>query len=216
MRPVASLISAAAALFGAALAFAALAQQAPSGQEDNTGPEPQPPAASPAPPILTLDQDRLFQGSAWGRAAQSRAEEQGKALAAENRRIDEALEKEERTLTERRATMSAGDFARLASEFDIKVEEIRAAQEAKTRAIARRLEEDRQQFFEAATPVLAKLLSESGAVAILADSAIIMSLSTLDITDAAIARIDAVLVPPGTAPAPDPNAAPETAPQSNP
>ena len=157
------------------------------------GDQPIPPAA---PPLLTLNQDRLFKDSAWGRAVLNRAESDGAALAAENRRIEVALEQEERSLTERRATMNAADFAALTSAFDIKVEEIRAAQEGKARSIQRRVEDDRRQFFEAATPILGDVLADSGASAILSDSAIVMSLSALDITNIAIARIDIALPPP--------------------
>ncbi len=170
------------------------------------------------PPVLTLDQDRLFKESAYGRAVLARAESDGKALAAENRRIEDALEKEERDLTDRRTTMNAADFATIASEFDVKVKAIRDAQDGKSRAITRRLEEDRQHFFESATPILGDLLAESGAAAILADSAIIMSLTSLDITSAAIARMDAAVPAPASAPEPstEPTPAPDPAPQANP
>lgn len=174
----------------------ASAQSGTDGQ-GTSDPEPSAdPAANPAPPLLTLNQDRLFKDSAWGRAVLARAESDSKALATENRRIEVALEKEERDLTERRAGMNAADFVALTSAFDVKVEEIRAAQERKSRSIQRRVEEDRQQFFEAATPILGDVLAESGASAILSDSAIVMSLSALDITNVAIARIDIALPPP--------------------
>lgn len=199
----------AALLAGAALSPGVAAAQ------DQAATDPQP-AEAPVtlpPPVLTLDQDRLFEESAWGRDALTRAEEATAALAAENRRIEQALEKEERDLTERRANMTAADFAVLATEFDAKVEEIRAAQDAKSRAISRRLDEDRTRFFQAVTPVLGQLLAETGAAAILADGAVVMSLTSLDITETAISRVDAVLVPLG----PDLQPAPQEAqPQSGP
>lgn len=178
----------------------------------------QPPHAAA---FVTLNQERLFKESAWGRAALARAETDGKALASENRRIEEALEKEERELTDRRATLKPTEFAAVASAFDTKVEEIRAAQEGKSRSIQRSLEDDRQQFFEVVTPIMGELLAESGATAILADTAIIMSLSSIDITATAIARIDQRLPAPvddGAAANPDPvqDSAPQSAPQPNP
>jgi Skp family chaperone for outer membrane proteins len=196
-------------LAGAALAPAGAAAQ------DQPAPDPQPAEApvSLPPPVLTLDQDRLFEESAWGRDALRRAEEATAALAAENRRIEQALEKEERDLTERRANMAASDFAALAAGFDAKVEEIRAAQDAKSRAISRRLDEDRTRFFQAVTPVLGQLLAETGAAAILADGAVVMSLTSLDITETAVSRVDAVLVPPGPDSQPVPQ---EATPQSGP
>ena len=194
---------------------------------DATDPDAAGPGAVPGdqPPqgaaFVTLNQERLFKESAWGRAALARAETDGKALASENRRIEEALEKEERDLTDRRATLKPTEFAAIASAFDTKVEEIRAAQEGKSRSIQRGLEEDRQRFFQVVTPIMGELLAESGATAILADTAIIMSLSSIDITSTAIARIDQRLPAPvdeGAAANPDPvqDSAPQPAPQPAP
>jgi Skp family chaperone for outer membrane proteins len=176
------------------------------------------------PSILTLDQERFFNGSAFGRAALLREDQATKDLSAENLTIEQGLEAEERDLTTRRATLPAAEFAALATAFDLKVEDIRRAQDAKSRSIARRREEDQQQFFQAAVPVLGALLTEMGAVAILDKSAIILSLSSIDVTDAAIARVDAALgdgtgVPDPTVPPTEPSAAPlepTSAPQTEP
>ncbi len=151
------------------------------------------PAATLPSPIVTLDQERFFRSSAYGKAALARAEAEAAALSAENRKIEAALEAEERDLTTRRANLKPEEFTPLANAFDTKVEEIRAAQDAKSRAVTRHLEETRQKFFESAVPVLADLLRDTGAVAILADNAIILSLSSLDITDEAVARMDIAL-----------------------
>ncbi|MFZ1468938.1 MAG: OmpH family outer membrane protein [Paracoccaceae bacterium] len=177
------------------------------------------PTLTVPPPVVTLNQDRLFKDSAFGRAVLARAADEAKMLAAENRRIEDALEKEERDLTERRATMNAADFATITAAFDVKVEEIRAAQDGKSRAITRQLDEDRQRFFQAATSVLGDVLAETGAVAILADSAIILSLTALDVTPLAITRMDQALPASAAAPAPaqpEPQPQPDPAPQSSP
>jgi Skp family chaperone for outer membrane proteins len=172
-----------------------------------------PPAVTVPSPIVTLDQERFFKDSAYGKAALARAEAEAAALSAENRKLEAALEAEERELTTRRATLKPEEFAPLSSAFDAKVEEIRAAQDAKSRAITRHLEETRQRYFESAVPVLAELLRDTGAVAILADNAIILSLSALDVTDEAVARMDLALpdLPPDEAgpgaaePSPEPS-----------
>lgn len=186
----------------AALPLPGAAQESPAAGPGET------PAATLASPIVTLDQDRFFRSSAYGKAALARAEAEAAALSAENRKIEAALEAEERDLTTRRASLKPEEFTPLANAFDSKVEEIRAAQDAKSRAVTRHLEETRQKFFESAVPVLADLLRDTGAVAILADNAIILSLSALDITDEAVARMDAAL--PGLPPE-DPEAAPADA-----
>ncbi|MFN7051779.1 MAG: OmpH family outer membrane protein, partial [Gemmobacter sp.] len=156
-------------------------------------------AAPPAPPrevrsqIATIQPDQLFARTAFGMAMQSRTSAASAALQDENRRIEAALEAEERALTDRRKTLPPEEFRTLAEAFDTKVEGIRAAQDAKGRALKRQAEEDRQKFFETALPVLADLMGEIGAVALLDKSGIVLSLDAIDITERAVTRIDAVL-----------------------
>lgn len=143
--------------------------------------------------IVTLDRDRLFDGSMMGRAFQARFEAQTTALVAENRKLEAALEAEERSLTDRRRTLDSEAFRPLAEEFDARVEALRTAQDAKSRALSRAREADQQQFFEAVVPVLGQLMVDLEAVAIVDRSAIILSFDQIDITDQAIALLDASL-----------------------
>lgn len=180
-------------------------------------------------PVVTLDQDRLFAESTFGRAVLARNEADETALAAEFRRIEAALEAEERSLTDRRPSLPPEEFRKLADEFDARVEEVRKVQEARSRALVRRREEDRKQFIDAALPVLGRLMGEMGAVAILNRDAIVLSFDRIDITDAAITRLDAELgegalpdlapetpIAPPDAPVPMPEVAPPTAPPVQP
>lgn len=157
-------------------------------------------------PVVTVTQDRLFSGTLYGQAVQARADAASQALQAENRRIEAELAAEEKALTERRATLPPADFRPLAEAFDVKVEGIRAAQEAKARDLIRKNEEEKKRFFDTAIPVLAQLMTDMGAVAILDKSAIVLSFDRIDITDQAIARINVVLgdgsAPPTPAPSP--------------
>jgi Skp family chaperone for outer membrane proteins len=152
-------------------------------------------AQEPPVPILTLDQDRLFLESAFGRAALERERAASEALEAENTRIEAELIVEEQDLTDRRATLPAEEFATLAAAFDEKVERIRTEQDAKARDLVRAREEDRQSFLRAAVPVLGQLMNEKGAVAIIDKQILILSLSAVDVTDEAIAEVNAVLGP---------------------
>ncbi|MFN3641913.1 MAG: OmpH family outer membrane protein [Gemmobacter sp.] len=155
----------------------------------------------PQSPILTLNEERLFAASAFGQRVLGEIAAAEAALAAENRALEEELVAEERALTERRATTASDAFRALADAFDTRVQTVRRTQEAKARDLARRREAERQRFFEAALPVLGQLARDAGAVAILTDQAIVLSFDRIDITDAAIARLDAVL---GTGEAPPP------------
>lgn len=194
-------------------ALLAAAAALPVAGQDAAEPPAQAAPVAPAPvqaaalPVLTLDRERLFSGTRFGQAVIARFEAEAKALQAENRRIDAALEAEERSLTDRRATETPENFRALAAEFDTKVEKLRAAQETKSRDLTRQRDEARQQFYDTALPVLGRLMSDLGAVAIIDRGALIISLERFDITDEAIARIDQVLGDGSTLPvAPDPTA----------
>lgn len=154
------------------------------------------PSAAQEPPraaILVLRQDALFEGSAFGRASRARVEAASRALLSENRTIEAGLEAEERDLTELRATLAPSEFRERADAFNAKVEDIRQAQDAKSRAIARQRDEDRQRFLKAAVPVLAQIMQEHGASLLLDQASVVLNLESIDITDEAIARIDAAI-----------------------
>lgn len=153
-------------------------------------------AQEPAPAattILTLDQDRFFLESLFGKASIAREQEAARVLEAENSKIEAALIAEEQDLTTRRPTLPTEEFTALATAFDEKVERIRDEQDAKARALTQGRDKERQEFLRVAVPVLGDLMSEKGAVAIVDKTMIILSLSAIDVTDEAIAKVDAVL-----------------------
>ncbi|MEL6203913.1 MAG: OmpH family outer membrane protein [Pseudomonadota bacterium] len=177
------------AFAGALVAGTGLAQVATGTAPDR----PEFPIYRPDTPVLTLDQDRLFAESAFGRRVERELEDASAELAAENRRIEGELTSEERALTEQRASLSPEEFRQLADAFDEKVVRLRREQDAKGRALQRRDEAERQAFLQAALPVLAELVYASGAVAILDERAVLFSAQAIDVTDRAIEQIDAVI-----------------------
>lgn len=169
-----------------------------------------------ASPVLTINQEELFQNSAFGRRIEAELNAASAALAAENRRIEAALADEEQALTDRRAAMDPAEFRALAEAFDAKVVELRRTQDGKARDLSRRPEEARQEFFRAVVPVLTAVVRERGAMVILDTRAVLLSADAIDITAEAIARIDAALGDGGGAPPPEtpPGTSPETPPES--
>lgn len=143
-----------------------------------------------APQILTLDQDRLYADSLYGKALEAKATAASQALAAENRKIEADLAAEEADLTQKRATLTPQAFQDLADAFDAKVETMRAAQAAKGDALKADHDAGRTSFFKAAVPVLAELMRKSGAYAILNHDAVILSFDAIDVTDRAIKALD--------------------------
>lgn len=145
------------------------------------------------PQILTLDQDRLYISSLYGKALEAKSLAATQDLAVQNRKIEADLSAEEADLTTQRPTVTAADFAKLAADFDARVEKIRAAQETKAQQLITDRDAGRKQFFDAAVPQLADLMRKLGAYAILNRSSVVLSFDSIDVTDRAIAALDAQL-----------------------
>ncbi len=158
------------------------------------------PSAGASNPIAIIDQDRLLSGSRYGQRMGQEIEAAGAALVAENRRIEGQLTEEELRLTAQRANIDADAFRPLAEEFDARVESIRAAQEAKSRALQAQAEAARAEFFELVFPILVDLMRMRGAAVLMDNRAVLLSAEGIDITEAAIARIDREIGGGGDAP----------------
>lgn len=169
------------ARFLAALALALAAATAAPAQQDGLQ----------ASPILTIESERFFSQSLFGRRVAEDIEAAAEALAEENRRIEAELTAEEQDLTQRRDTMSPAAFREEADAFDARVQQIRREQDAKTRDVNRRGDAARRSFLNAARPVLAQLMAERGAGIVMERRSVFLSAQAIDITDEAIAAMDA-------------------------
>ena len=144
-------------------------------------------------PVLVVDVERMFADSAFGQRIAAEIEAEGAEIAAENRRIEAELTEEERKITEQRASLSPEDFRALADAFDEKVQSIRREQDAKVRAFGQRGEVEQRAFLSAAQPVLQALMDEAGASLLLDRRVVFAAVPAVDVTDAAIDRIDAAI-----------------------
>ena len=144
------------------------------------------------PPILTIDQDRLFQETGLGSRSAGAIEAEVETLAAENARIEGALIAREQELTERRATLQPEEFRALADAFDADVQRIREAQDEKAREVNRLRELARQEFFHDVAGIISDIVRERGALVVLDRRDVFLSADRIDITDEAIARVNAV------------------------
>ncbi|WP_296420036.1 OmpH family outer membrane protein [Pseudooctadecabacter sp.] len=143
--------------------------------------------------ILVVDFDRLFNGSLFGQRVVQDYRTASEDLAAEQRRLAEALRAEELELAAQRPTMDINIFRQEAEAFDEKARGIRRAQDAKVEALEEELAQGRTQFLEASRPVLEALLIENGATVLMERRSALLWLPDTDITDAAIARINATV-----------------------
>ncbi len=160
--------------------------------------------------VAVVDQERMFRQSVFGARLLSQIDARGDTLAAENREIEASLTAEERELTDARAELDPAEFRERARIFDERVRRLRAEQDAKARALADLQEEARATFVRRVSPILSEMMGEIGADVLLDRRIVLTARAGVDITDRAIARIDAAL-PEGGEGAGDATAEPGTA-----
>ena len=144
-------------------------------------------------PILTVDQDRLFNESSWGQRVQAQLEAEGQTIAAENTRLADQLAAEERALTDLRATLDQAEFRRRAEAFDARATEVRRERAQAVQDLNARAEADRAAFYQAALPVMGDMMQARRAIAVLDRRTVFVSLEAVDITTDLIARLDETL-----------------------
>tara|TARA_R110002124_G_scaffold106467_21_gene258407 strand:+ start:9323 stop:9964 length:642 start_codon:yes stop_codon:yes gene_type:complete len=189
-------------LFGASAVFLASILSAvmaggPVMAQDQTqqaGPTPQPAQVAQVSPasiaFRTLDQDRLLRESRLGMQILATIRDAERALEEENATIAAQLAAEEQDLTQLRARLTPEEFRTRAEAFDARVEAVRAERNQRALELARQNEAEAQRFFNAALPILERLLIEQGIVAVMRPDAMILGPDWLDITPLAIERMD--------------------------
>ncbi len=143
--------------------------------------------------ILTIDRDLLFRQSLYGKRILADLETERLRLASEARKVDAALAAEEKSLTEQRETLTPEAFRALADAFDEKVQALREGRPVQEQEFTNRFEQERVAYFEKIGAILGEIVRERGGVVIVDRRAILLTTQNIDITDAAIARIDAQL-----------------------
>lgn len=144
-------------------------------------------------PILLLDRERLYTESAYGQRIAALLEAERQRQEARTRAIEEELKAEELALTRDRPNLSVEEFRTRADAFDAKVESLRAERDQAQADLVAQIEQARVQFLQQVSPVLAEVLRESGAQIILDKRVALLAARQIDITEQAIARIDAAL-----------------------
>ena len=145
------------------------------------------------PDIRTVDQDRLFFESLFGQRVRDQVVEASRALEIENQRFVTELSAREAELTAARPDLSPEAFRDQAEAFNAEAERIREAQEQKAREIRQFQEAEQLRFFDAAGPMLEDLRLELGAKVLLDARLVLLADDDIDLTDAAIARVNADL-----------------------
>ncbi len=141
--------------------------------------------------VLVLDPERLFEETRLGQSMMSDFQEEREALIARNRKLEAALEAEEKELTEKRAETTPEEFREMADAFDEKVQRIRTESDRRARDLERRRELAPARFMRQVEPVLIDILRDGSGVVILDSRSVLLRADVVDITETAIRRIDA-------------------------
>ncbi len=143
-------------------------------------------------PILLVDPDRLFRDSSLGQDLARTIEQERQRQEAETRRIEEELMAEELALTRERDTLDPVEFRARADAFDAKVEQLRRDRDQAEQDLVARIDATKAEFLQQIRPILVGIMRETGAQLILDRRVALMAATEIDITDLAIARIDAL------------------------
>ncbi len=151
------------------------------------------PIGTPQSAVVLIDTDALFRGTLMGKRITAELEVRARELQAENERITSALTAEEKSLTERRPTMDPAAFRKEAEDFDTRVQGIRRARDSAIATFEAERDGAPRAFLEQVRNVVGDLMIERGAAVVLDQRIVFLSLSSVDVTKDAIARIDEVL-----------------------
>jgi len=141
--------------------------------------------------VATLDQERLFRDSLFGKRVLKEVNLERDALLANELTLQSQLETEEESLTKIRQTIDIEEFKLLAADFDSKVQRIRAETSRSRVKLNEYSDSERDKFFKLIVPILIDLSNEFGISTLLDHRMSILSLN--DITDRAIERVDSII-----------------------
>lgn len=143
--------------------------------------------------VLTVDQEEMYRQSRWGLRVQAELAAMSRQVAADNERAFADLVADEDALTAARATLSPEEFRTRAARFDERVTAVRQEREAALNALTETAERDRALFFQAAAPVLGRVMTSRGALVVLDQRSVLIADERIDVTAATVAALDAEL-----------------------
>ena len=140
--------------------------------------------------IVVIDTDELYRATQMGQRIAADLEDRARAIQSENEAITKVLTAEEQSLTDRRPLLDPKIFRAQAADFDLRVQSIRRTRDVAIETFEAERDAGPRQFLELIRNVLGELMLERGAVAVLDQRIVFLSLSAADITQDAILRID--------------------------
>ena len=165
-------------LLSAVLAFAAPVH----GQE----------AAAPSS-VLTVDLEKIARESDYGQRVNGLYQAEILTLQSEAKQVEAELIAEEQDLVAQRDIVSPEQFKELSQAFDRKVVAIREDQNSKQSELQAKQRDDQRNLLRLIAPILYEIVSARGASVLIDRRNIVLDLSSVDITDEAIAKMNETL-----------------------
>ena len=144
--------------------------------------------------VLVIDQQTVFDESAFFQELLGSLNEDRLKLRAENQRIFQELRDEELAIAAQRHDYTPEEFEKIARAFDEKVQATRRARSAIEAQADKELTAIRDVFRERIGPVIAQIMVEQNASIIIDRSMALWWADSLDVTQLAIDRIDQTFV----------------------
>ena len=165
-------------LLSAVLAFAAPVH----GQE----------AAAPSS-VLTVDLEKIARESDYGQRVNGLYQAEILTLKSQAKQVEAELIAEEQELVAQRDIVSPEQFKELSQAFDRKVVAIREDQNSKQSELQAKQRDDQRNLLRLIAPILYEIVSARGASVLIDRRNIVLDLSSVDITDEAIAKMNETL-----------------------
>ena len=143
--------------------------------------------------LFTVDMNKLFRSSDFGKKIISANNKARLELQNENEELESELLSEEKELSEQRKILSLEDFQPKALEFDKKVSIIRTEQSAKEENLKNKARKQESEFYKRIYPLLYEILLDRGGLVLVDQRNVILWDTNVDITDDAIRLINQVL-----------------------
>lgn len=140
--------------------------------------------------VLVLDVEQAYLSSAWGKRAQTDIEAAAREIEAENTRMEDQLVGEEQALAAERDRLTPAEFRKKAEAFDTRAQDVRRERRQAAVDLGSRAQADRNEFVDAALPVIAAIMQDRSAGVVLDRRQVMAATNAVDITQDLIERMD--------------------------
>jgi Skp family chaperone for outer membrane proteins len=169
------------------------------------------PAAPDPPIVIVVDFQSVVRNSAAARSIQDQINDLRRGYQQEFGRIEEELRAAETELTEARGTLSQEDFIDRRRAFEERVVEAQRAAQARRAALDEALNRAMDEVRQALVEVIAEIARESGADLVIDRAQVVLVDSGLEVSEEALAELDARLPDVEVMPPPPPSPSPPSA-----